>query len=48
MTFRRLFEPIRIGDVEVPNRIVNTTHGTGLGADRDVRYVQERARGGAG
>ena len=48
MAFRRLFEPIRIGDVEVPNRIVNTTHGTGLGADRDVRYVQERARGGAG
>ena len=48
MAFRRLFEPIRIGDVEVANRIVNTTHGTGLGADRDVRYVQERARGGAG
>ena len=45
---RRLFEPIRIGDVEVPNRIVNTTHGTGLGAERDVRYLQERARGGAG
>ena len=48
MGARRLFEPIRIGDVEVPNRIVNTTHGTGLGADRDVRYLQERARGGAG
>jgi 2,4-dienoyl-CoA reductase-like NADH-dependent reductase (Old Yellow Enzyme family)/thioredoxin reductase len=48
VAFRRLFEPIRIGGVEVPNRIVNTTHGTGLGAERDVRYLQERARGGAG
>ena len=48
VTLRRLFEPIRIGTVEVPNRIVNTVHGTGLGAERDVRYLQERARGGAG
>ena len=48
MAFRRLFEPIRLGGVEVPNRIVNTTHGTGLGVERDVRYLQERARGGAG
>jgi 2,4-dienoyl-CoA reductase-like NADH-dependent reductase (Old Yellow Enzyme family) len=46
--FRRLFEPLAIGPVVVPNRIVNTTHGTGLGADRDIRYLQERARGGAG
>jgi 2,4-dienoyl-CoA reductase-like NADH-dependent reductase (Old Yellow Enzyme family)/thioredoxin reductase len=45
---RRLFEPIRIGGVEIPNRIVSTTHGTGLGPDRDLRYLQERARGGAG
>ena len=43
-----MFEPIRIGPVEVPNRIVNTVHGTGLGAERDIRYLQERARGGAG
>ena len=29
--FRRLFEPLTIGNFEVRNRIVNTTHGTGLG-----------------
>ena len=46
--FRRLFEPITIGNFTVRNRIVNTTHGTGLGDERDVRYLQERARGGAG
>lgn len=46
--FRRLFEPIRIGSLEVPNRIVNTTHGTALGIDRDVEYLRARARGGAG
>ena len=45
--FRRLFEPLRIGGFEVRNRIVNTTHGTGLGDARDLRYLQERARGGA-
>src|ERR1039458_3996796 len=45
---RRLFEPIMIGNVTVRNRIVNTTHGTGLGEARDLRYLQERARGGAG
>ena len=45
---RRLFEPITIGAVTVRNRIVNTTHGTGLGEERDLRYLQARARGGAG
>ena len=46
--FRRLFEPIAIGNFSVRNRIVNTTHGTGLGSARDLRYIQERARGGSG
>ncbi|HZP27357.1 MAG TPA: FAD-dependent oxidoreductase, partial [Acidimicrobiia bacterium] len=46
--FRRLFEPLTIGDLTVRNRIVNTAHGTGLGGARDLRYLQERARGGAG
>jgi 2,4-dienoyl-CoA reductase-like NADH-dependent reductase (Old Yellow Enzyme family)/thioredoxin reductase len=45
--FRRLFEPITIGGFTARNRIVNTTHGTGLGEARDLRYLQERARGGA-
>jgi 2,4-dienoyl-CoA reductase-like NADH-dependent reductase (Old Yellow Enzyme family) len=46
--FRRLFEPLRIGGFEVRNRIVNTPHGTALGEARDLRYLQERARGGVG
>jgi 2,4-dienoyl-CoA reductase-like NADH-dependent reductase (Old Yellow Enzyme family)/thioredoxin reductase len=46
--FRRLFEPLAIGNFTVRNRIVNATHGTGLGDARDLRYLQERARGGAG
>lgn len=46
--YRRLFEPLALGGVTVPNRIVNTTHGTGLGPDRDLEYLRARARGGAG
>ena len=46
--FRRLFEPLTIGNFTVRNRIVNTTHGTQLNEGRDLRYLQERARGGVG
>jgi 2,4-dienoyl-CoA reductase-like NADH-dependent reductase (Old Yellow Enzyme family)/thioredoxin reductase len=46
--FRRLFEPLQIGNFAVRNRIVNTTHGSALAEARDLRYIQERARGGAG
>lgn len=46
--FRRLFEPLTIGNFTVRNRIVNTSHGTGLRDERDLRYLQERARGGVG
>jgi 2,4-dienoyl-CoA reductase-like NADH-dependent reductase (Old Yellow Enzyme family)/thioredoxin reductase len=45
--FWRLLEPLRIGNLEVRNRILNATHGTGLPEARDLRYLQERARGGA-
>lgn len=45
--FRRLFEPLTIGDFTVRNRIVNTTHGTALPEARDLPYLQARARGGA-
>ncbi len=45
--FRRLFEPLQIGNFWVRNRIVNTTHGSAMGEARDLRYIQERARGGA-
>jgi 2,4-dienoyl-CoA reductase-like NADH-dependent reductase (Old Yellow Enzyme family)/thioredoxin reductase len=46
--FGRLFTPITIGSVTVRNRIVNTTHGTRLDEPRELRYLRERARGGAG
>lgn len=50
---RPLFAPIRLGGVEVRNRIVMTGHGTGLAenhlpSERHVAYYRERARGGAG
>jgi 2,4-dienoyl-CoA reductase-like NADH-dependent reductase (Old Yellow Enzyme family)/thioredoxin reductase len=48
LNFPRLFEPISIGAMSVRNRIVNTTHGSGLGESRDLRYIEERARGGVG
>jgi 2,4-dienoyl-CoA reductase-like NADH-dependent reductase (Old Yellow Enzyme family)/thioredoxin reductase len=46
--FSWLFSPITIGNFTVPNRIVNATHGTGLDEARELRYLSERARGGAG
>lgn len=50
--FPRLFSPIQIGRVEVPNRIVSTGHHTYL-ADASptpalIAYHTARARGGAG
>jgi 2,4-dienoyl-CoA reductase-like NADH-dependent reductase (Old Yellow Enzyme family) len=50
----RLLEPIRLGTVEIPNRVVRTAHGTRLyGADRlinddIIEYHATAARGGAG
>jgi 2,4-dienoyl-CoA reductase-like NADH-dependent reductase (Old Yellow Enzyme family) len=47
-----LFEPIAIGPVEIPNRIVRAAHGTSLPwvdqSDELIAYHEARARGGAG
>jgi 2,4-dienoyl-CoA reductase-like NADH-dependent reductase (Old Yellow Enzyme family)/thioredoxin reductase len=48
-----LFEPLQLGPVELPNRIVSTSHQTSLvhdhlPTDALVAYHAERARGGAG
>ena len=48
-----LFEPIRLGNVEIRNRVVMTGHGTGLAenflpSERHVAYYRERAMGGVG
>jgi 2,4-dienoyl-CoA reductase-like NADH-dependent reductase (Old Yellow Enzyme family)/thioredoxin reductase len=49
----QLFSPLRIGAVELPNRIVSTAHQTTLvhdhlPTDDFVAYHEARARGGAG
>ena len=49
----KLFTPIRIGKLEVKNRIILPAMGTGFAEDgevteRMIRYYEEQARGGAG
>ncbi len=53
MTFKHLFSPLRIGKVEVRNRISFQPHLTNfavdcLPTDRHMHYWAERARGGVG
>jgi len=48
-----LFQPIKVGEMELKNRIVFLAIGTGYGADdqvteRQKNFYAERARGGAG
>lgn len=54
-SFPTLFSPIRIGPVEVRNRVVITAHGTseafrhpGLSPASYIEYLRRRAAGGAG
>ncbi len=52
MTIRHMFKPIVLGQVEVPNRIVRTAHGTDIGKYRVspdlIAYHEARAKGGVG
>jgi 2,4-dienoyl-CoA reductase-like NADH-dependent reductase (Old Yellow Enzyme family)/thioredoxin reductase len=53
MTLRRVFEPIVVGGIEIPNRIVRTGHVTGLGdgggvTEDLIAYHEARAAGGVG
>jgi 2,4-dienoyl-CoA reductase-like NADH-dependent reductase (Old Yellow Enzyme family) len=52
MPLRRVFEPIKIGSVEIPNRIIQAAHATGLAADGKwdnwLDYYVARAKGGCG
>jgi mycofactocin system FadH/OYE family oxidoreductase 2 len=48
-----LFEPIKIRNLVIPNRIMSTAHSTrfcvdGLVTDRLIAYQRERAKGGVG
>jgi 2,4-dienoyl-CoA reductase-like NADH-dependent reductase (Old Yellow Enzyme family) len=46
--YDRLFEPVHIGPVTIPNRIVRSAHGTGLHGEALIAYHEARARGGVG
>jgi len=50
--FERVFSPITIGGVDIPNRIVRTAHATAFSRsyinDELIAYHLERAKGGAG
>ena len=51
--FPSLFSPIKLGKVEVPNRICFSAHTTnfaihGLIHERHIAYYEERAKGGCG
>jgi len=52
MALSRIFEPIRIKDLEIPNRVVRTAHGTHLARDAfdeaSIAYHVARAKGGCG
>ena len=49
---RHILRPLAIGPVEIPNRVVRTGHGTGLGggtiSDDLIAYHVARAKGGVG
>lgn len=52
-TYPHLFSPIRIGPVEVANRVAVSAHHNnfdinGLWSERTIKYLQARAAGGAG
>jgi 2,4-dienoyl-CoA reductase-like NADH-dependent reductase (Old Yellow Enzyme family) len=51
--FDKLFEPLKIRNVVIRNRIVSTGHAevyaeAGMPSDRQIRYHAEKARGGIG
>lgn len=53
MQFQRLFSPLKVGSMTVPNRIFATTHGNGyatdnLPGDELQEFWMERVRGGLG
>ena len=50
---KKLFEPFKIGKLELPNRAVFLAVGTGyavdgMAGDRQKNFISERARGGVG
>jgi hypothetical protein len=51
MGLERVLQPIKIGGVEIPNRVVSTAHSTYAGpsySEQSIAYHVERAIGGCG
>jgi 2,4-dienoyl-CoA reductase-like NADH-dependent reductase (Old Yellow Enzyme family) len=46
--YDRLFEPLDVGPLTLPNRVVRSPHGTGLSGESLIAYHEARARGGVG
>jgi 2,4-dienoyl-CoA reductase-like NADH-dependent reductase (Old Yellow Enzyme family)/thioredoxin reductase len=49
--FKHLFSPMKIGSLEVRNRVFMSPHGMvglGIGTDQQVGYFEARAKGGVG
>jgi 2,4-dienoyl-CoA reductase-like NADH-dependent reductase (Old Yellow Enzyme family)/thioredoxin reductase len=46
--YDKLFEPLQVGGVTIPNRVVRSPHGTGLVGEELIAYHEARARGGVG
>ena len=48
MPYPHLFQPIDVGPITIPNRIVRSAHGTLLTGERLIAYHEARAAGGVG
>jgi len=49
--FKHLFNPYKIGNLDIPNRVFMSPHGMvglGIGTDAQVGYFEARAKGGCG
>lgn len=46
--YDNLFEPVKVGNTVIKNRIVRAPHGTGLGGEDLIAYHEARAKGGVG
>lgn len=46
--YESVFQPIQVGGITIPNRIVRSAHGTLLTGEAAIAYHEARARGGVG